>query len=99
MMATIAVSLIALTLGLAYFNRPSPETRAVRLSFTAPPNLAFNDTQADYAVISPDGQKIAFTATTAEGKTQLWVRSLDSLDAKPLPGSDDAIEPFWSPDS
>lgn len=99
MMATVVVSLIALILGFAYFNRPLSDTRAVRLSFTAPPNLAFNDTQADYVVVSPDGQKIAFTATTAEGKTQLWVRSLDSLDAKPLPGSDDAIEPFWSPDS
>jgi serine/threonine protein kinase len=99
MMATFVVSLIALALGLAYFNRPSSEARAARLSFTAPPNLLFNDTQASQVVISPNGQKIAFTATLADGKTQLWVRPLDSLDAQPLPGSDDAIEPFWSTDS
>ena len=99
MMATVVASLIALALGLAYFNRPSSDTRAVRLSFTAPPNLAFNDTQADYVTVSPNGQKIAFTATSEEGKTQLWVRPLDSLDAQLLPGSDEAIEPFWSPDS
>jgi Tol biopolymer transport system component len=90
---------MSLALGALYFNRPSSSIRAVRLSFTAPPNLAFNDTQADYVAISPDGQKIAFTATSAEGKTQLWVRPTDSLDAQALPGSDDAIEPFWSPDS
>ena len=99
MIAAGVVPLIALALGVIYLNRPSPEARAVRLSFTAPPNLAFNDTQADYVVISPNGQKIAFTATSAEGKTQLWVRSLDALDAQLLAGSDDAIEPFWSPDS
>ena len=29
----------------------------------------------------------------------LWVRPLDSLDARPLPDTQDASEPFWSPDS
>jgi hypothetical protein len=65
MTATVVVSLIALALGVAYFNRTASDTRAARLSFTAPPNLTFNDTQADYVVISPNGQKIAFTATSA----------------------------------
>src|SRR3984885_13747839 len=71
----------------------------MRLSFTLPPSLAFNDAQSDSAVISPDGQKIAFSATSPDGKWQLWVRSLESSDAKLLPGSDDPLEPFWSPDS
>lgn len=54
---------------------------------------------ADWAVISPDGQKIAFTATDASGKSKLYVRNLDSAEAKPLSGADNPIEPFWSPDS
>jgi hypothetical protein len=29
----------------------------------------------------------------------LWVRALDSLDPKPLAGTDRASYPFWSPDS
>jgi len=29
----------------------------------------------------------------------LWVRALDSLDAEPLAGTEDASQPFWSPDS
>lgn len=71
----------------------------MRLAFAVPPNLAFNDAQPDSAVIAPDGQKIAFTATSQDGKWQLWVRSLNSPDAHLLPGTDDPLEPFWSPDS
>ena len=34
------------------------------------------------------------------GKRILWVRALDeSLHAKPIPGTEDAGAPFWSPDS
>ena len=71
----------------------------VRLSFNPPANLSFNDSQLDAVVISPDGQKIAFTVTSSDGKTMLHVRSLESSEAMLLPGSDNAIEPFWSPDS
>ena len=94
-----AIVLLALLgLGVMYFNRPSTETRAVRLSFNPPSELSFNDMASDWAVISPDGQKIAFTAD-ANGKQMLYVRNLDSAEAKLLPGSDNPIEPFWSPDS
>jgi Tol biopolymer transport system component len=34
-----------------------------------------------------------------EGKSQLWLRPLDSLAAQPLAGTDGATYPFWSPDS
>ena len=48
--------------------------------------------------ISPDGQKIVFSATD-QGRTQLWVRALNSVSARPLSGTDSAQYPFWSPDS
>ena len=97
-----AVCVIGLVGALAfiYFNRGTAnETRALRLTFNAPPELAFNDAQQDAAVVSPDGQKIAFTATSADGKKMLYVRDLDSSEVKVLPGSENALEPFWSPDS
>ena len=94
------LGLALLALGAMYFsNRSANETRAARLTFTPPSELAFNDTQPDAAVISPDGQKIAFTATSADGKSMLYVRNLDSTEVKLLPGSENALEPFWSPDS
>lgn len=90
---------LSLVLGVMYFNRPTSETQAVRLAFAPPPELAFNDIISDAAVISPDGKKLAFSATGADGKMMLYVRQLDSSEVKLLPGSDNALEPFWSPDS
>src|SRR5712671_1753954 len=99
-MAIAALFLLSLlAVGVMHFNRSSADTRAVRLSFDAPANLSFNDVLPDAAVIAPDGQKVAFTATSPEGQTMLYLRELDSTEAKMLPGSDNAIEPFWSPDS
>ena len=97
--AAIVMALIAAVFAYAFFNRHS-ETRgqAERLSFQPPAELSFNDVQPDWAVISPDGQKIAFTAFK-DGKSLLYVREMGSDEAKLLPGSDNALEPFWSPDS
>jgi Tol biopolymer transport system component len=49
--------------------------------------------------VSPDGLRVVFRANNAEGKRLLWVRSLDSLKAQPLAGTEGAVSPFWSPDS
>jgi len=48
--------------------------------------------------ISPDGQKFVFEAAK-DGKTRLWLRSLDSDEVQPIAGTDNADYPFWSPDS
>ena len=99
-MAITALLLLAfLALAVLYFNRSSSDTRAVHLAFTPPPELAFNDTFPGAAVISPDGQKLAFTATGTDGKNMLYVRDLASSEVKLVPGSENALEPFWSPDS
>jgi eukaryotic-like serine/threonine-protein kinase len=50
-------------------------------------------------VLSPDGTLLTFTARDEKGKVLLYVRPLTSLTAQPLPGTDDASYPFWSPDS
>ena len=49
--------------------------------------------------ISPDGKLLAFQAADSVGTTRLWVRPLNALVANPLPGTEDAGRPFWSPDS
>src|SRR5262245_20505922 len=94
-----ALALALLALGVAYFNRPATDARAVRLAFAPPENLAFDNGTVDYVIVSPDGQKLAFTGRSADGKRQLWVRPMESAEAQPLPGTDNAQEPCWSPDS
>src|SRR3989449_1428396 len=91
--AGIAI-LIAVALTISHFRRPPTESRAVRL-FVPPPEKASFGSFA----ISPDGLRLAFVATDASGKTLLWIRPLDSINARPLPGTEEALYPFWSPDS
>jgi serine/threonine protein kinase len=95
----MAVALVGFAAIYLLTRSSSSEGSAVRLAFLPPAELSFNDVAGDYAVISPDGKKIAFTAVGSDGKWMLYVRDLDSPEAKLLPGSDYAIEPFWSPDS
>ena len=48
--------------------------------------------------LSPDGRRLTFVAMS-DGTPRLWLRPLDSVTAQPLPGTDGASYPFWSPDS
>ena len=46
--------------------------------------------------VSPDGRVIAYTATR-DGKTLLFVRDMAEADPRPIPGTDGAKSPFFSP--
>jgi serine/threonine protein kinase len=48
--------------------------------------------------ISPDGLRLVYVAINNDGKRLLWTRSLDSLTSQPLSGTEEAANPFWSPD-
>ncbi|HLF57846.1 MAG TPA: protein kinase, partial [Thermoanaerobaculia bacterium] len=48
--------------------------------------------------LSADGRTLAFVARGADGRAALWIRPLDSLEARVLPGTVDARYPFWAPD-
>jgi Tol biopolymer transport system component len=99
----IGLALLA-ALGAAVFvyaTRPAPDDSVLRLSVLPPPGLTIADRSgvpARRLAISPDGQRMAFTAAGADGKVWLWVRRLDSLSAERLEGSEGAVYPFWSPD-
>src|SRR4029077_4179644 len=67
----------------------------------APENTTFilaDDDTAGPVVISPNGTSVAFVAMTKDGTKQIWVRLLSESSAKPVPGTDGGIYPFWSPD-
>ncbi len=49
--------------------------------------------------LSPDGRTLVFAAAAAGARGMLWQRSIEEVAARPLPGTEDGIRPFWSPDS
>jgi len=74
--------------------QPAPVPQRIRFEVPAPPG-----TIADYSLaLSPDGTRLAFTATK-DGEAALHVRRLDDIESRRLAGTEGASLPFWSPDS
>jgi Tol biopolymer transport system component len=74
-------------------DRVPPAHFVVPLSSTTP--LAGLDFPS--AVISPDGTRVVYVASRG-GRTELFQRSLNSIDPMPIPGTTNAVGPFFSPD-
>jgi serine/threonine protein kinase len=79
-------------------SKPEAPALVTRFSVDAPLGNAFNYTFTGTA-ISPDGRFIVFRAAKGTETPLLWLRPLDSLTARPIPGTESADFPFWSPDS
>jgi Tol biopolymer transport system component len=96
----LLVAMLA-ALAIAYFQRAPVDVRAVRSFILPPEKSSFNfvEINAGSLSISPDGRRLTFVASTAEGKNLLCVRSLDALVAQTLADTEGAYFPFWSPDS
>ncbi len=90
--STLAIIVLAATAIGVDVLRPPSMAPELRLDIDTPP------TSNGSLAMSPDGLKIAFAARS-EGQSQLWVRALDAAEAQPLPGTERASSPFWSPDS
>jgi serine/threonine-protein kinase len=101
----VAFLVVAAIAGLAvWVLKPVPPvTRPVTrftLLLAAGQQLAAGSTANDSSAIalSPDGTRLAYVASQA-GTQQLYLRAMDSMEATPIPGTDGAVAPFFSPDS
>jgi hypothetical protein len=74
--------------------RPQPP-EPIRFLVPVDRSIVFIDTPK----ISPDGRHIVFSAVDTLGQFRLFHRPIGSLEATPIPGSEEAGRPFWSPDS
>jgi serine/threonine protein kinase len=83
-----ALLLVAATLAVLYFRHaPAPE-QAARFLVSPPEKAAFTySEEANTLSLSPDGRRLAFSANS-EGRTLLYVRPLNALEAQPLAGTD-----------
>ena len=83
---------------LAWSSLETPRSeKTVRLSITLPPTERLAGAGNLLVAISPDAERLVYAARS--GKTsQLYVRELDAFEAKPLPQTEGAHNPFFSPD-
>src|SRR5215467_9214056 len=89
-----------LAAGWVVFRLQSAPQLPIRASVLPPEGAQFYLGFASTAtpILSPDGSRIAFRAIR-QAQSLLWVRDLDSLEARPLSGTEGEQYPFWSPDS
>jgi Tol biopolymer transport system component len=81
---------------LAYWHTQEAKPKVVKTFILPPEKTRFAAT--GLPALSPDGRRLAFVATQV-GKSQLWIRDLDSLAARAITDTLGAANPFWSPNS
>jgi serine/threonine protein kinase len=99
LLAATALVLIALA-GFAGYSSKRVDSGGVIHAEIPPPEKYLFDATGDgggMPVLSPQGDKIAFVAHSAEDKS-LWVRSMAEDASQRLDGTQGAMHPFWSPD-
>ena len=95
-----ALSLAAAIAVFAASRRNVSRREILRAFIPPPPNTSFHFLEANCGpvAVSPDGRQLAFSAIDAQGTARLWVRPLEAEAAFPIPGTEGAVFPFWSPD-
>jgi len=74
---------------------PPPAPALVRFSIPMPDKVVFGGQLS----FSPDGRYVVYRGQ-GDGGNRLWLHSLDTLESRPLSGTEGATNaPFWSPDS
>jgi serine/threonine protein kinase len=92
--AAAVLATVSVLMSFLYFREMPREERTLRYTIAMPENT----TNLHSFAISPNGRLIAL-AVEVNGKRQLWLRPLDSFETQPMPFTDNATYPFWSPDS
>jgi Tol biopolymer transport system component len=93
--AACAVALLtAAGFAVAWARRAPEPAPVVRFALPMPATVQ----NASPPIVSPDGRHIVFAAD-ADGRRMIWIRPLDVLEARPMPGTEGVERPFWSPDS
>ena len=92
LVAGLAIGLVASMLS----SKRAALDPAIVTSIMPPAGGNFGEQQA--LALSPDGRRLAFVFSAADGSHNLWVRDVGKLEATPIAGTSGADVPFWSYD-
>jgi len=96
---TLAAAALIATVAAAsgWFLHRAPAAPVLRYTMALPEDQALADTRGHRITISPDGSRLVYVGHGPDG-SQLWLRNRSQLRAAPIPGSNRATVPFFSPD-
>jgi Tol biopolymer transport system component/tRNA A-37 threonylcarbamoyl transferase component Bud32 len=100
--ALIALAVAAAVASVLLFRRPASGGTPLLMSIAMPRRASFD--VFGQAVLAPDGSSIVFIARAGDSSSpgastfSLWIRPMDRIEPRPLPGTEGASEPFFSPD-
>jgi Tol biopolymer transport system component len=89
------MTIAAAAIGVTHFRESTAAAPLMRFDIFPPDKAGFNA----WLSLSPDGRYLGFTGTGGDGVGRVWVRALDSQQARPLNGTEGSVTFFWSPDS
>jgi serine/threonine protein kinase/dipeptidyl aminopeptidase/acylaminoacyl peptidase len=95
-----AGALLLLLSASIFWPRETPQTSTaplIKYDIVSPPKSALRLDSRPAVAISPDGGTMVFVATE-DGVTKLYLRRRDDVEARPLPGTEGASDPAFSPD-
>jgi serine/threonine-protein kinase len=94
------MTICAVVVGLMALRPAStPREGSARLVVSLPENHQLAVADETSLAISPDGSRLVYAASSPPGSPpRLYLRELDSYEAVPIPGTEDAQGPFFSPD-
>src|SRR5204862_6045385 len=75
-----------------------PAPPVVRFSLAFQPGFQPLDSRGSTLALSPDGSRIVYVGSDSLGGTWLFSRGLEHLDPALIPGTQNARQPFFSPD-
>jgi serine/threonine-protein kinase len=95
-----AVVVVAAAASLVTWNlKPSPPKPVTRTVINLPPGQHLAELGRPVLALSSDGRQLAYVAATQGSATpQIYLRAMDSAEARAIPGTEGATEPFFSPD-
>ena len=97
--AVVSVFATKIATRLIHLGPPDPSTLPSRFEIGAPLGVQLQP-DAGAAALSPNGRILAIIAADSSGIPYLWVRPLEALAPKLLPGTEGVQNGFfWSPDS
>jgi eukaryotic-like serine/threonine-protein kinase len=90
-------SLVALVAFFFWNQKPTVPAPVSRFVITLPPGQKLAGLNQPAVALSADGSLLAYVAVQ-NGVQQVYLRPLNSLESRPVPGTDGAVNPFFSPD-